>query len=219
MSAPRLGWEPIPSRQAPGWLQQQRGPRGHSQGVIWVLGEAEAAPAPLRSGRALTLELAGCCLEAGIWCSEAILSWAVCFCGRSQTLKLAPRILLALSPWPWGRAPCPHPVPAAAEPHRGAQRTEQRGPRLPHISPGAAAAPSPSLALHGPGPCSELFTGQSPRAPWRGPGDSPSTEPPAVELRRGSAWSEGTSELGVVPGRSQSIPDATSEAFPSVPTQ
>lgn len=120
---------------------------------------------------------------------------------------------------PWGRAPCLHPVPAAAEPHRGAQQTEQRGPRLPHISPGAAAAPSPSLALHGPGPCSELFTGQSPRAPWRGPGDSPSTEPPAVELRRGSAWSEGTSELGVVPGRSQSIPDATSEAFPSVPTQ
>lgn len=79
VSAPRLGWEPIPSRQAPGWLQQQRGPRGHSQGVIWVLGEAEAAPAPLRSGRALTLELAGCCLEAGIWCSEAIFSWAVCF--------------------------------------------------------------------------------------------------------------------------------------------
>lgn len=49
MSAPRLGWEPIPSRETPGWLQQQRGPGGHSQGVIWVLGEAEAAPAPLRT--------------------------------------------------------------------------------------------------------------------------------------------------------------------------
>lgn len=49
VSAPRLGWEPIPSREAPGWLQQQRGPGGHSRGVIWVLGEAEAAPAPLRT--------------------------------------------------------------------------------------------------------------------------------------------------------------------------
>lgn len=30
----------------------------------------------------LTLELACCCLEAGIWCSEAIISWVVCCLGR-----------------------------------------------------------------------------------------------------------------------------------------
>lgn len=132
---------------------------------------------------ALTLELAGCCLEAGIWCSEAILSRAVCFCRRrAQELKLPPRILLALSPWPWGRAPCLHPVPAAAEPHRGAQRREQCSPRPPHISPGAAAAPSPSLALHGPGPCSELFTGQSPPVPH---GGVPVTVPAQSHLRWG----------------------------------
>lgn len=89
---------------------------------------------------------------------------------------------------PWGRAPCPHPVPAAAEPHRGAQQTEQRGPRLPHISPGAAAAPSPSLALHGPGPCSELFTGQRPLPH----GGVPVTVPAQSHLR----WSCGGAQPG-----------------------
>lgn len=37
--------------------------------------EGFGVPRPHR----LTLELAGCCLEAGIWCSEAMLSWARCF--------------------------------------------------------------------------------------------------------------------------------------------
>lgn len=37
--------------------------------------EGFGVPRPHR----LTLELVGCCLEAGIWCSEAMLSWARCF--------------------------------------------------------------------------------------------------------------------------------------------
>lgn len=43
--------------------------------------------AELRRSHALTLELGCCCLEAGIWCSEAIISWGVRCLGQ-ETWKV-----------------------------------------------------------------------------------------------------------------------------------
>lgn len=58
-----------------------------SPGMIWAPREAEGVLAPCRVP--LTLELACCCLEAGIWCSEAIISWGVCCLGReTQHVKI-----------------------------------------------------------------------------------------------------------------------------------
>ena len=131
------------------------------------------------------MEPACCCLEAGIWCSEAILSWVVrCLGRKTQKVKSCHQGRAqdrARSPTPAPRACTPQ---LARHPAAGCSRLQscKKGDR------GAGAAASTGwvrAGCPGPVPAWGCSTPQTSPGSWRSPGDGPSGAAPEVGPAKG----------------------------------